>query len=263
VALVLDAALEHIDVPLLPVESDEGYANEVEVQRTNGSSYTASSWREDDPDDLLYDIQIQMNLASDDDLPDAAGWELHLASWPGMRYGQVTVDLAKTPSLTSSWNALFPGARIQIVNLPSQHPTDTVDLIVLGYTEPMQPRGRKAVLNCIPAGPWTVAVLDDDELGRLGADGTSLASAVDATTTSIPVVTQAGKPPLIDSDGHPDDFPVDLVVDGERMTLTAATAPSGATQAQTLTVVRSVNDVEKPHSSGAVVDLWLPMVLAR
>lgn len=54
------------------------------------------------------------------------------------------------------------------------------------------------------------------------------------------------------------EFPLDIGVGGERITVTAIT---GATSPQTFTVTRSVNGVVKAHSAGTDVRLWTPMIL--
>lgn len=55
------------------------------------------------------------------------------------------------------------------------------------------------------------------------------------------------------------DAPYDLVVDGERVTLTALT---GAGVAQVFTVTRAVNGVRKSHATGAEIALFKPAVYA-
>ena len=55
------------------------------------------------------------------------------------------------------------------------------------------------------------------------------------------------------------DFPFDIGVGGERMTVTGI---SGSSSPQTFTVARSVNGVVKPQSAGTDVRLWQPMILS-
>ena len=54
-------------------------------------------------------------------------------------------------------------------------------------------------------------------------------------------------------------WPFDIVVGGERMTVTAV---SGSSSPQTLTVARSVNGVIKAQASGASIALFQPMIVA-
>jgi hypothetical protein len=54
-------------------------------------------------------------------------------------------------------------------------------------------------------------------------------------------------------------FPFDILIGGERMTVTAIT---GTTLSQTMTVTRSINGVVKTHLTGAPVALFRPSVIA-
>lgn len=255
VDFVLDARAGDIVGPFSPVESDKGFTNEVEVSRPGGSSYVASAWVEGEE---LYDTTRSMNVASDDLLPDAAGWLLHFGTWEGMDYGQVTIDLAVRPERIPDWVTLGVGNRIQVENLPSQHSTDVVDLMALGWAEPFSATSWKPVMNCAPFGPWIVGVLDDEVLGRLESDGTTIVGAIDLDDTSFTITTDG--PRWIDSTGFPTEFPFDILVGGERMTVTAIT---GTGTTQTVTATRSVNGVVKAHPAGAAVTLAQPLVLAR
>jgi len=55
------------------------------------------------------------------------------------------------------------------------------------------------------------------------------------------------------------DVPYDIIIGGERMTVTAV---NGATSPQVFTVVRSVNGIVKGHASGAEVALFHPAIAA-
>ncbi|MFI2431995.1 hypothetical protein [Streptomyces sp. NPDC018693] len=88
---------------------------------------------------------------------------------------------------------------------------------------------------------------------RIDSDGLTLTSAITATDTSFSV-TSAGTP-CIDSATSAADFPVDVSIGGEIMTVTAIT---GTTSPQTFTVVRSANGVVKAHDAGTRVSLAQP-----
>ncbi|MCY0961523.1 hypothetical protein OTB19_32195, partial [Streptomyces sp. H27-H5] len=124
------------------------------------------------------------------------------------------------------------------------------DLIVEGYTETRKPPSRfwTITLNCSPAGPWTVSVVDDPVTGRVDTDGSTLAAGVNSTATSLSVATVGA--PLWTTAGS--DLPVDIEVDGEVMRVTAI---SGASSPQTFTVTRSINGIVKSQASGADVRL--------
>lgn len=95
------------------------------------------------------------------------------------------------------------------------------------------------------AGGFSVALLSTAPPD--GSDG-----SISETDTTMTVATTLG--PRWTTDGE--DFPFDVVVDGERMTVTAisGTDPAG----QTFTVTRGVNGIQKRHAVGASVSLADP-----
>jgi hypothetical protein len=113
-------------------------------------------------------------------------------------------------------------------------------------------------MNCAPAGPWTVGVVEDPMLGRADTDGCTLSSGITATATSVAVTSNPG-PRWIDSATYPAMFPFDVTVGGEVMRVTACT---GTGLTQTFTVTRSINGIIKAHTAGASVSLTHPMRIA-
>jgi hypothetical protein len=115
-------------------------------------------------------------------------------------------------------------------------------------------------VHTTPAGPYRVGVLAaaaddvDPPVGRLIWRTCVLAEALDTTETGVDITAS----PL--TTVNPDHFPFDVFVGGERMT---ATACSGASNPQTLTVTRSANGVVKAHLIGAAVSIALPLILAK
>ncbi|XKK40306.1 hypothetical protein HFP72_06665 [Nocardiopsis sp. ARC36] len=103
---------------------------------------------------------------------------------------------------------------------------------------------------------------DEEPTGPRGPDradteACELTAAVDADDTTLTVATTVG-PPWIDSANHAAMFPLDLVLGGEIVRVTAI-AGTGATQ--TLTVERSLNRIAKPHLAGTAVSLARPAVV--
>lgn len=255
VGLLLDAAASEIANPFAPVLDDQRFRNSVTVSREGGSSATAL-----DEASITrrgrYDDPVTVNAYSDDQLPQLAGWRLHLGTWPGMRYPSVTADLAIAPQLIADWLALDSGDRLQVINLPPQHPTDTVDLLLQGYTETVSPTRWTVNGNCTPAGPWTVGIVDDPVLGRADTDGSELAAGVDADDLTLSVAITDGPRWVTD----PGEFPFDILVGGEVMTVTAI---SGVSTPQTFTIgARSVNGITKSHSTGTAVRLAHQTIIA-
>jgi hypothetical protein len=91
--------------------------------------------------------------------------------------------------------------------------------------------------------------------GRWASDGSALAAGVSSSATSLSVsTTNPGSPLWTTSAG---DLPFDILVAGERMTVTAI---SGASSPQAFTVVRSVNSVVKAQTAGAPLTLFYPPI---
>ncbi|MFI8278518.1 hypothetical protein ACIGBH_27330 [Streptomyces sp. NPDC085929] len=259
VALTLDyATAGHVAPPLEPVDDDQRLRNDRTVVRDGGSSAravdtTSPLSTQAPPAGVgVYDDSRTLSLGSDSQPADIAGWLLHLGTWDEARYPTVHVDLAAAPSLIPAILALDIGDRIQIINPPAWLPPGPIDLIVEGYTETIgHPNSWDVVLNCSPAGPWTVAVTDDSVNAHADTTGSQLASGVNTSATSLSVATTSG--PIWTTAAS--EMPFDIRVGGEVMTVTAI---SGASSPQTFTVTRSVNGIVKSHLSSADVRLAHP-----
>lgn len=252
----------HVAPPLEPVPDDQRTRNDRTVQRDGGSSARAVA--ETGPLSIqappagvgTYDDSITLSLSSDRVVEQIAAWRLYLGTWDEERYPTVHINLAAAPSLIPAVLALDIGDRIQIINPPAWLPPGPIDLIVEGYTETIgHPNDWDIVLNCTPAGPWTVGVTDDLVLGRVDTAGSQLASGVTSSATSLSVATSGA---LWTTAGA--EFPFDIQIDGEVMTVSAI---SGASSPQTFTLsARAVNGVVRTHLAGADVRLAHPAIVA-
>jgi hypothetical protein len=268
VRLALDYAVDgHVAPPLEPVDDDQAARNDITVSRTNGSSVHMVQ-----PDGPL-SVQLPpngigpvpgggtYNVHSDDQLPDMAGWTLHLGAWDDARYPSVHIDLAAAPSLIEAAKAVAVGDRATIAHPPPEcgGAGDTLDLLAQGYTETLGILDWDITVNCSPGAPWKVGILDDPMLGRADTDGSQLAAGVTATATSLQVAVTAG-PLWVTTAAAPAEFPFDIRVAGEVITVGGIT---GASSPQTFSpVTRSVNGVSKPQLAGADLRLATPMILA-
>lgn len=254
--LVLDAATNDISLPFTPTLDDQRLRNSVTAQRPGGSSATVVDQDSVD-DEELYDEQVEVNVYTDDHLPDQASWRVNVGTWPGMRYPTVTSELMIAPQVIDDFLGLDLGDRIQVVNLPPQHPSATVDLLVQGYSEPVSPVLWTPTMNCSPAGPWAVGVFDTD---RYDTAGSELAVAVDADDTSWSVATTEG--PLWTVDNAEDGF--DVVVGGEEVTVTdIATVPVTFGAAGTAAHANNANVTPGIPASVAVGNLLLVLAAIR
>jgi hypothetical protein len=262
-ALTLDYDTETIS-GIEPTEDDDAVRNDVTASRINGSSARAElevgPLSVNAPPDGIgrYDNEVSISVERDEDLPDQAGWRLHVgtvdeARYPVVGINLVTAGFTSNPSLSSAARDLDVGDRLVIANAPSitTSPED-IQQIVQGFSETITPFSWLIDWNCTPASPWDVAIWNDAAgpgEARYSSDGTTITEDLTLTETGINISTPSG--PVWGTT----DLPYDVMIGGERMTVTGV---SGAGAAQVFTVVRSVNDVVKTHSSGAVVDLFKP-----
>lgn len=269
--LTLDHSQHQLSAPLNPLDDDQLTRNDVTATRINGSSVTTQLTTgalsiQDPPLGVGdYETEYQLSLASDSLLADAAGWRLHMGTVDEPRYPTISLNL-RHPTFTSNvdmMNAVLSldiGDRIVITNPPPDLPPDTISLIVQGYSETLGVYEHDMVINCSPESPYEIAILNDAVLGHLDTDGSTLSGAYPlGTETTLLIATTGaatGSPLWTTSAG---DFPFDISVGGERMTVTNIT---GAASPQTFTVTRSVNGVVKSQTSGTDVRLWQPMILS-
>jgi hypothetical protein len=163
-------------------------------------------------------------------------------------------------ALINTAAALDVGDRLTIANPPAWVPPETIEQLAQGFTETIESHRWSIGTNATPALPYDVLQLETGagNRSRIPTGGSTLAGTMTTTATSR-TVASAGQV-WIDSAGYAAQFPFDVMVAGERMTVTAI---AGTTSPQTFTVVRSVNGVVKAQASGAAVQLFHPPVIAR
>lgn len=254
--------------PLEPTDDDQHIQNDVTVSRIDGSSARVEQDQATDPLNTAepgdnakavgrYAASYSLDLNSDDQCEQIAAWKLHLGTWDESRYPVVRLNLARNPELIDDATRVDVGDRIQITDPPAWLPPGTIDLMVQGYSEYMDQNTWTIEYNCTPYGPWVVAVTDEDS-ARANTAGCELAEDLDTTETGVDVLTTTD-PRWVDSATYASDFPFDIVIGGEVMTVTACT---GTTTSQTFTVTRSVNGVVKSHTTGDAVSLAVPSYIA-
>ncbi|WP_405391052.1 hypothetical protein OG596_26285 [Streptomyces sp. NBC_01102] len=258
-ALVLPYS--RINQPFEPVDDDSRIRNDVTRTRPGGSS--ARVVRESGPLSVqapplgvgTYDESVSVSVDTDEQLEQIAGWAMHLGTWDEARYKQLRILLHKHPDLIPVVSELDVGSIVRITDLPAYWPPGPIDLLVEGYREDLTGLTWDLTLNCSPAGPWTVSVVESSTLGRPDTDGCTLTGALTTTATSVAVTSSPG-PRWIDSATYAAMFPFDVTVGGEVMRVTACT---GTGLSQTFTVTRSINGTVKTHAAGAALSLTNPM----
>jgi hypothetical protein len=195
-ALTLDYSSGEVSAPFEPQEDDQNTRNDIVVNRTNGSS--ARFVQQTGPLSVQapplgvgrYDESLTINVEDDAQLPDQAGWRLHLGTVDELRYPSVTVDLAANPHLIDTVTRLDVGDRITIANPPPWLPATVIDLIVLGYTETLNAFKWSITFNCAPGSPWNVWVLEDPDYSRLDTSySETTATFVSGTDTQLVVAS--------------------------------------------------------------------------
>lgn len=203
------------------------------------------------------DTSIEVNAAADSQLGSIAGWILHVSTTQGDRVPSIPFDMGRhqTPPAVA---LLDIGDFVAITNPPYWVQYDEIDQLCAGFTEAFGPFGLWQIsANAFPEQPYEILQIagGTGRATRLDTDGSTLATGVSATATTISVTTLAGYPVWTTA---PADFPFDIGMAGERLTVTNIT---GSTSPQTFTVTRSVNGVAKTQTVGAAISLWYPAIL--
>lgn len=162
---------------------------------------------------------------------------------PADRIPQIVLDPQGNPSLWPQALGREIGDRITVVRRPGGAPALTADYFIESIEHAVTGNSWKTTWLLSPASFSTVFQLDT-AYGRLGG-GSTLNAGMTAGQTSL--VTP-------DAVFNATDVPYDVVVDSERMTVTAASTPG--TAPQTLTVTRARGGTSAAaHASGAAVTL--------
>lgn len=249
VALELDFDAGHIIMPA-PADDDQRLRNEWTVARDGGSFAT---YRDDANVALngLYDDQATVNVETDAQLADVAGWKVHIGTVDEYRWPGIPFKLHGSPDLIPTWLATPLGSRVTIDNPPAGLPPDQIDLVLEGYTERWDSVTWDVSLNTSPASAYRVGVYGTAlTVSRYDSANSTLSASIGTGDTSLTVATGAGHAVWLEG---ADQF--DINVGGEQMTVTNV---AGTSSPQTFTVTRSVNGVSKSHSAGASLRLWTP-----
>ncbi|PWG08784.1 hypothetical protein DF268_36045 [Streptomyces sp. V2] len=162
VDLVLDYASGLVFAPFQPKDDGLGFANKVTAKRRDGSEATAelTAGRQSTrpfPDGVgVQDIAPEVIVSRDDQLPDQAGWRLHLGTWDRMRVAGITLKMANSRlhNLLDTVLTLREGSRVQVVNTPRRYGPDGFDLLVRGTKEVHGEGVFDLTLTCTPYGPY-------------------------------------------------------------------------------------------------------------
>jgi hypothetical protein len=259
--VTLSYATNDLLAPAVPVDDDQQTKNDIEVKREGGSSAravlaTGALSILPSPRGVgRYDTSDSLNIEDDGQLDSQASWRLHLGTVDEPRYPEQAVHLRR-PSFASSYDLTaaaleaFIGDRVLTTDQPSHQGGADISILVQSFTEQIDQFEHTIRWNGAPESPFQVAVADDS-VKRADTAGSALTAAITDIATAVTVATTSG-PVWVDTAAHASEFPFDVVVGGEVMTVTAVT---GTSSPQTFTVTRSVNGVIKAHSAGAPLSL--------
>lgn len=193
---------------------------------------------------------VKVNVADPSQLQDLADWYLARGTVDAPRFPQVKIEVGlDSPALQTATAALIVGDRITVAGLLP----DTLNLQVIGISEVVNTHEWPFTLTCIPDDAFQIGVYDtlndryDSASTTLNAALTTTATAAVFKTTDLDDVwalTGAGTP-------------YDVLVAGERMTVTAMGAVTGTGPwTQNATVTRSVNGVVKAPAAATAVHVF-------
>lgn len=245
VTMALDTARRQVKLGFAPVEDDSRTRNDITATRPGGSLARAVDSSPTDPLSTVhvgvYNDQVSVNVASDDQLPHQAGWRVHLGTLTEMRIPSQTIMPSDTPEIIAAWLACDLGDRYTSANLPDQFPADG-DQVLDYYVETFDKTVWKVDLTGSPASAWFTWTVQDALRGRLGLNGQYLVGAESAADASWLVVSPV-LPPLTTTAQYPADFPYNIQCDGEIVQVTAtagvATDNFGRTSSSTWTTADS------------------------
>lgn len=171
--LALDYAQKHLVPPLEPTDDDQNLANDVVAHRQGGSSAHATlasgalSTAAYPSGVGPYPLEDTYATNLDSEVPYLAQWLLARGTIDETRWPAITVDLTKNTGLVAAFDALRPGHRVTIANLPAISGTTSATLQVVGWTEYLNTHQRTVTLNCVPGSIWKVFELDHTTYGKL------------------------------------------------------------------------------------------------
>lgn len=263
--VTLDHNAGQVAGPWVPTPDNFLVRNDVTVERYDGSSVRVTKDSgplntadpETDPEAVgRFPDAVQQNVMSDAVLLRHANWRLREGTIDEPRYPGLRVDLAHELELTgdaalvAAVAALDVGDRVVVTNPPDDEPPEDISQVVLGTREELLSDFERVItLLCQPEQLYHIAEIGHEDYGMIASASTTLNEALTTTETLVDLHCGAGADWVHEADW-------DIMIGGERMTVTAVGAASGTfpNRTQTITVTRSVNGIVKTHSTGDRVD---------
>jgi hypothetical protein len=276
--ITLDYSAAELSLLADPTDDDDYVLNDLTMSRPDGTTVRLEI--EDGPNGTATIERIPgpltRNASDDAQLSSLVEWEGFWRTWDAFRVPAMGFDFHRTQilndaTLTSRLQEADVGTLFNITNLPSFLQPDDMLLAGFGYTERINRHTWSISFNTVPGGPYVTYLLDStEEHARMDSeeDQSVLNASLDTTATSFVIKTIDGNVGSeirwINTTDHSAEFPIDVDINGERITISAITvgAASGNDWTQTATVsARSVNGIVKAHAAGDEIRLYVPSYL--
>lgn len=255
----LDASKGEVIPDFWPIPDDLLRVNRATVSRLNGSTVTY----EDDTGPVGINAVGEyagnaplsgIGYYDDSYVGPRARFEVKKGTYFGYRWPTVKVNMRKISDRAAVVAAMIPGLMFTISPLPThyqpQYGTDPLQLIAEGWTVSLTNLSWDIVFNCSMQDVYGVWQIGDSQRGRLGTNGHTLAGDVAAGASTVSLATPAGMNVWTTAAG---DFPMTLLIDGIKVTLTAI---SGLSSPQTGTVDTTNTPIPRFIQSGQPVTMW-------
>lgn len=251
VTMELDWLQGHLDDSPEPTDDDQGLANQWIVSREDGASSTPVQNAESVARFGVYPDAATINIASDEELVQHAGWKAWEHSGLLLRWPRITLNLLRNRDLIPQWLSCGIGSRFTIANVPGQLAGEVIDLMITGYQQQLNTHKWIVELSCEPAAKYAVGVWGTS---RRDARTTTLDEDLDTSETSVSIKTELERETWETAGGYVVTVSPSLTHAGEDMSVTSATSPSfsGGYYRQVLTVVRGAGPggIVKAHADG-------------
>ena len=143
-----------------------------------------------------------------------------------------------------------------VTGTPFWLPPDGITQLAVAITENLNAFVWTVSWCCVPEQPYELAIADDPLFARADSPDSTLHTSITSTAASMGISAGASGELWTTSAG---DFPFDVRLGGERITVTDIT---GSSSPQTATITRSVNGVIKAQTAGEAVTLFYPSIAA-
>lgn len=202
-----------------------------------------------------YPDEQSFSLAHEGQCVDIASWQVHKGTVDEERFPRIELALenlriAADAALTERLLLLDIGKRLDITDGPDFLPSDDIRQIVIGYEEWFDHFQHNFKLNTIPERIFETAMYDGDD--RFAEHDSTLYQDISAAATTLEVVNQVG----LSWSETASDF--DILIDGERMTVTAVALPDSAYTTDSFD--RANSAVSLGSADGGTTSAWTAQI---